>query len=179
VSGWQQRWELARDQDVPLMDELHRRLAARLPAAQRVSILHNDLKLDNCQFQLDDPDRVTSIFDWDMATLGDPLVDLGTLLGYWPEPTDPAPRAVRPTGAAEPFPPRQAICDRYARVTGLDLCDIHWYEAFALWKTAVVVQQIYIRYKRGQTQDERFATYAERIPILVDQALPLLEERST
>jgi aminoglycoside phosphotransferase (APT) family kinase protein len=175
VSGWQQRWELARDRDMPLMDELHQRLAARLPPAQRASILHNDLKLDNCQFQLDDPDRVTSIFDWDMATIGDPLVDLGTLLGYWPEPGDPAPRAVRPTGADEPFPSREDICNRYAGVTGLDLEDIHWYEAFALWKTAVVVQQIYIRYKRGQTQDERFATYADRIPILVNQALPLLE----
>lgn len=177
VDGWQQRWELARDREVPLMDEVHRRLAAGLPAAQRVSILHNDLKLDNCQFQVDDPDRVTSIFDWDMATLGDPLVDLGTLLGYWPEPGDPAPRAVRPVGAEEPFPSRDDICRRYARITGLDLSNAHWYEAFALWKTAVVVQQIYIRYKRGQTQDERFATYADRVPILVEQALPLLPGR--
>lgn len=175
VSGWQQRWELAKDQDVPSMDELHRLLKSDLPKPQRTSILHNDLKLDNCQFQLNDPAHVTAIFDWDMATLGDPLVDLGTLLGYWPEPLDPAPRANRPLGATDPFPTRRDICQRYATVTGLDLGNIHWYEAFALWKTAVVVQQIYIRYKRGQTQDERFATIADRIPILVDQALPLLE----
>jgi aminoglycoside phosphotransferase (APT) family kinase protein len=173
VAGWQKRWELARDADEPGMDELHRLLRANLPSPQRSSILHNDLKLDNCQFEPDDPDRVKSIFDWDMATLGDPLVDLGTLLGYWPEPTDPAPRAVRPEGASDPFPSRREICDRYAASTGLDLTHIHWYEAFALWKTSVVVQQIYIRYKRGQTRDERFATIADRIPILVEQALGL------
>jgi aminoglycoside phosphotransferase (APT) family kinase protein len=174
LSGWQQRWELAREQEHPLMDEIHRRLAIAIPPAQRVSLLHNDFKLDNCQFDPDDPDHVRSIFDWDMATLGDPLIDLGTLLGYWPEPDDPAPRAVRPHGADDAFPSRAEVVARYAAATGLDTSHSAWYEAFALWKTAVVVQQIYIRYKRGQTRDERFAHIADRIPILVDQALPLL-----
>lgn len=174
VAGWYQRWQLARDRDVPLLDAVHERLAATVPAPQRASILHNDLKLDNCQFDPADPDRVKSIFDWDMATLGDPLIDLGTLLGYWPEPTDPAPRAVRPTGAAGPFPSRAEITARYAATTGLDMARIDWYEAFALWKTAVVVQQIYIRYKRGQTQDTRFASYADRVPILLEAAWPLV-----
>ncbi|MEZ5559584.1 MAG: phosphotransferase family protein [Pseudomonadales bacterium] len=174
VAGWHKRWELARDRDVPAMDEIHRRLARAVPPPQRVSILHNDLKLDNCQFDGANPDHVKSIFDWDMATLGDPLVDLGTLLGYWPEPGDPAPRAQRPTGAAEPFPTRAQVSARYAAATGLDVSRSDWYEAFALWKTAVVVQQIYIRFKRGQTQDQRFATIADRIPVLVDQALALL-----
>jgi aminoglycoside phosphotransferase (APT) family kinase protein len=174
LAGWQQRWELAREQEHPGMDEIHRRLAAAVPKPQRVSLLHNDLKLDNCQFDPADPDHVKSIFDWDMATLGDPLVDLGTLLGYWPEPGDPAPRAVRPQGADDAFPSRAEVVARYAAATGLDCSDSAWYEAFALWKTAVVVQQIYIRYKRGQTRDERFAHIADRIPILVDQALPLL-----
>jgi aminoglycoside phosphotransferase (APT) family kinase protein len=175
VAGWQKRWELARDRDYPGMAEVHRRLATAVPEPQRVSLLHNDLKLDNCQFDPADPDRVKSIFDWDMATLGDPLVDLGTLLGYWPEPTDPAPRAARPIGADDAFPSRAVVVARYAAATGLDMGRIAWYEAFALWKTAVVVQQIYIRYKRGQTRDERFAHYPDRIPILVEQALALLE----
>lgn len=175
VAGWHQRWQLARDRDVPLFDAVHARLAATLPAPQRASILHNDLKLDNCQFDPLDPDRVKSIFDWDMATLGDPLIDLGTLLGYWPEPGDPAPRAVRPTGAREPFPTRAAIVERYAGRTSLDMSAIGWYEAFALWKTAVVVQQIYIRYRRGQTRDERFANYAERVPVLLEAARALVD----
>jgi len=174
VSGWYQRWQLAKDRDIPLLDAVHARLAATVPAPQRASILHNDLKLDNCQFDPADPDLVKSIFDWDMATLGDPLIDLGTLLGYWPEAGDRVPRAVRPAGAAGAFPSRAEITRRYAERTGLDVSASHWYEAFALWKTAVVVQQIFIRYKRGQTRDARFATFADRVPVLLDAAWPLV-----
>jgi aminoglycoside phosphotransferase (APT) family kinase protein len=175
VHGWYKRWELAKDRDIPGMVDLYHRLAQQIPIAQRVSIVHNDPKLDNCQFQPDDPDTVSSIFDWDMATLGDPLIDLGTLLGYWPEPTDPQPRAVRPEGATDPFPTRAEITRRYCAVTGLDGSTAWWYEAFALWKTVVVLQQIYIRYKRGQTQDERFAAMPERMPELIAQAQRLFK----
>ena len=173
VEGWAARWELAKDKDVPQFYEVLGRLGASLPIPQRVSILHNDLKFDNCQFNAADPDRVTSIFDWDMATLGDPLIDLGTLRGYWSEDTDPAPRGTRPVGATDPFPTRADITRRYAEVTGLDTRGINWYEAFAMWKTAVVVQQIYIRFARGQTQDARFAHIADRAPILLDAAAQL------
>ena len=173
VDGWASRWELAKDKDVPLVYEIHRRLSAAVPKPSRVSILHNDLKFDNCQYQTHDPDRVTSIFDWDMATLGDPLFDLGTLLGYWSEPTDPAPRGQRPTGASDPFPTRAQITRRYSETTGIDMRHVDWYEAFALWKTTVVVQQIYIRFARGQTKDVRFARIAERQPILLEAAARL------
>ncbi|HET6471504.1 MAG TPA: phosphotransferase family protein [Pseudomonadales bacterium] len=173
VDGWASRWELAKDKDVPLVYEIHRRLNASVPKPSRVSILHNDLKFDNCQYQTHDPDRVTSIFDWDMATLGDPLFDLGTLLGYWSETTDPAPRGQRPTGAGDPFPTRAQITRRYAETTGIDMRHVNWYEAFALWKTTVVVQQIYIRFARGQTKDARFARIAERQPILLEAAARL------
>jgi aminoglycoside phosphotransferase (APT) family kinase protein len=174
VEGWNKRWTMAKDADVPLFDEIYRALADGLPDAQRVSVVHNDLKLDNCQFQADNPDRVTSIFDWDMATLGDPLIDLGTLLNYWAEPGDEHPRTVLPEGAADPFPSRAELVERYAQRSGLAVDRIGWYEAFALWKTAVVVQQIYIRFKRGQTQDERFAVYAERVPGLLGLAAAAL-----
>lgn len=174
VQGWNKRWALAKDAEIPLFDRVHESLAARLPAPQRVSIVHNDLKFDNCQFQPEDPDRVTSVFDWDMATLGDPLIDLGTLLNYWPEPTDRLPRGALPEGAADPFPSRAEVVERYASRTGTSCADIGWYEAFALWKTAVVVQQIYIRYKRGQTRDERFAVYADRVPGLLSLAADAL-----
>ena len=176
VSGWYQRWQLAKHEDVAQIDDLYQSLHTSLPKPQRVSILHNDLKLDNCQFAPANPDAVTSVFDWDMATLGDPLIDMGTLLGYWPEPTDPEPRAARAEGADGPFPSRAEITRRYAAASGLDTRMIWWYEAFALWKTAVVLQQMYIRFRRGQTQDERFAALPERIPILLDQALILVNE---
>jgi aminoglycoside phosphotransferase (APT) family kinase protein len=178
VSGWYQRWQLAKHEEVSQVDEIHDRLQARLPTPQRVSILHNDLKLDNCQFAVDNPDQVTSVFDWDMATLGDPLIDLGTLLGYWPDPDDVLPRAVRAEGAGSEFPSRAEMTARYAAVSGLDTTTIWWYEAFALWKTAVVLQQMYIRYLRGQTQDERFAALPERIPVLLEQAFELINENN-
>jgi aminoglycoside phosphotransferase (APT) family kinase protein len=173
VDGWAQRWELAKDKDVPAFYRIAERLRGALPQPQRVSIVHNDLKFDNCQFDPADPDRVKSIFDWDMATLGDPLIDLGTLRGYWTDATDPAPRGARPAGARDVFPSRADITRRYAQTTGMDMSGIEWYEAFALWKTAVVVQQIYIRYARGQTRDSRFATIADRVPTLLDAAMNL------
>ncbi|MCH2172803.1 phosphotransferase family protein [Myxococcota bacterium] len=174
VSGWYKRWGLAKDVDLPLFDEVHRRLEATLPDASRVSIVHNDLKLDNCQFDPNDPDRVGSIFDWDMATLGDPVIDLGTLLGYWQESDDEIKRGATRSLDITGFPTRREISERYASRTGISLALIAWYEAFALWKTAVVLQQIYIRYVRGQTKDERFASLGVQVPGLVTLASEVL-----
>lgn len=176
LSGWLDRWEAAKDAEIPLFHALHERLAAGVPKAQRTSLVHNDLKLDNCQFQPDDPDRVTSIFDWDMTTRGDPLADMGTLLGYWNEPGDPAQRMVMPPPVGGAYPSRAEIAAEYARrMGGIDLSQLHWYEAFAMWKTAVVVQQIYIRFVRGQTQDERFRELNRRIPPLLEMAQHTLD----
>src|SRR5581483_4318712 len=89
VAGWTSRWRRVANPDSDeLMMRAARLLAQRLPAPQRVSVLHNDFKIDNCQFVTGDPSRVWSVSDWDMATLGDPLVDLGILLNYWPDPAD-------------------------------------------------------------------------------------------
>ena len=170
VAGWKKRWDLARDSDVPVFDDVFERLEAGLPESRRVSIVHNDLKLDNCQFDPADPDRVKSIFDWDMATLGDPLVDLGTLLGYWAEPSDTVPRTATNAIHMERYPRRDEIASHYAEQTGVPLEQIAWYEAFALWKAAVVLQQIYIRYVRGQTKDDRFAKLGKVVPLLAQTA---------
>jgi len=175
LAGWKKRMELAQDVPIPRFDEVHARLASTLPAAPRASLVHNDLKLDNCQFDPADPDRVASIFDWDMTTLGDPLVDLGTLLGYWAQPDDSADRS--PTNALtnQPgFPTRRELAERYAARCDVPLESIRWYEAFALWKTAVVLQQIFIRFVRGQTRDERFRALGARVPILVELAASVL-----
>jgi len=102
-----------------------------------------------------------------MATLGDPLIDLGTLLGYWGEESDTVPRTASNATDVERYPKRAEIAARYAERTGIPVERIAWYEAFAIWKSAVVLQQIYIRYKRGQTQDERFAKLGGIVPLLV------------
>jgi aminoglycoside phosphotransferase (APT) family kinase protein len=174
VSGWYQRWQAAKDKEIPVVDRVYEQLGRQLPENPTVSILHNDYKLDNCQFRADDPDRIHSVFDWDMATLGDPLVDLGTLLGYWTDPGEAMERGKMPAPIAGSYPRRAELIDRYLGRTGFSAANIGWYEAFALWKTAVVVQQIFIRFKRGQTQDTRFAEYDKRVPELVREAERIL-----
>jgi aminoglycoside phosphotransferase (APT) family kinase protein len=173
VSGWAKRWELSRFEDSPTaMEELHDWLVAGMPTMSRVSIVHNDLKLDNCQFDPANPDRVMSIFDWDMTTLGDPLIDLGTLLNYWPDPSDPpaASRASNPGLIRMGLATRAEITARYAARTGVDVTAVHWWEAFALWKTVVVVQQLHRRWVRGESTDPRMAHIADRIPALITAA---------
>jgi aminoglycoside phosphotransferase (APT) family kinase protein len=178
LSGWARRWALAKVDDSPAsMDELYRRLVGSMPAMSRVSIVHNDLKLDNCQFDPANPDRVASIFDWDMATLGDPLIDLGTLLNYWPDPADPedSQRANNPGLTRMRLPTRAEITARYAERTGSELASVHWWEAFALWKTVVVVQQLHRRWVRGESTDPRMAHIADRIPSLIAAARAVLD----
>jgi len=178
VSGWAKRWELSKfDDSPPAMDEIHQRLVDRLPAMSRASIVHNDLKLDNCQFDPADPDRVVSIFDWDMTTLGDPLIDLGTLLNYWPDPddTDAISRGTRPGLARMGLPARAEIVARYAARSGADVAAVPWWEAFALWKTVVVVQQLHRRWVRGESTDPRMARIADRIPSMIGAARAVLD----
>jgi aminoglycoside phosphotransferase (APT) family kinase protein len=175
LSGWAKRWELSRFDDSPReMEAIHARLARRVPRPSRVSIVHNDLKLDNCQFDPANPDRVASIFDWDMTTLGDPLIDLGTLLNYWPDPADPPDARRVGSMAGLDLPPRAALVARYAERTGADLANVRWWEAFALWKTVVVVQQLHRRWVRGESKDPRMATIADRIPSLIAAATAVL-----
>jgi aminoglycoside phosphotransferase (APT) family kinase protein len=179
VTGWQTRWELVRPDDgPPEMDTVPARLLAMMPAPTRVSFVHNDLKLDNCQFDPTDPDRVQSIFDWDMTTLGEPLIDLGTLLNYWPDPSDP-PHAGRVShqGLLQMgLPTRAEITARYADRTGLDTSTAQWYEAFAQWKTGVVIQQLHRRWERGESTDPRMETIANRLPLLATTASRLLDQ---
>jgi aminoglycoside phosphotransferase (APT) family kinase protein len=173
LSGWLKRWQLSRFDDSPAaMDEIHAELVRETPRPARASIVHNDLKLDNCQIDPANPDRVSAIFDWDMATLGDPLADLGTLLNYWPDPADP-PDAQRGSHAGlreMGLPPRGDIVARYARRSGGDVAAVRWWEAFALWKTVVVVQQLHRRWVRGESKDPRMARIADRVPSLIAAA---------
>jgi aminoglycoside phosphotransferase (APT) family kinase protein len=179
VTGWQTRWELVHPDDgPPEMDTVAERLLKLLPAPTRVSFVHNDLKLDNCQFDPADPDRVQSIFDWDMTTLGEPLIDLGTLLNYWPDPTDP-PNAGRVShqGLLDMgLPTRAEITARYAERTGIDTSNATWFEAFAQWKTGVVVQQLHRRWERGESTDPRMEFVADRLPLLAATASRLLDQ---
>ena len=173
LRGWKRRWDLVADQRYDAeMASLHERLAARLPTPQRVSFVHNDLKLDNCMFHPANPDRVTAFFDWDMTTLGDPLIDLGTLLNYWPDAADrDGEQRFNHAGMERMgLPSRRELVARYAERSGLDLAAIGWYEAFALWKTVTVVQQLHYRWKVGDSTDPRMETVADSVPRLLANA---------
>ncbi|GAA3984177.1 phosphotransferase family protein [Thermobifida alba] len=175
LRGWRGRWEaVAPGSDTPV----HRAgeaLAARVPVSGAATILHNDYKVDNCQFAHGDPDRVVSVFDWDMATLGDPLVDVGTLLNYWPGSDGTAALAV-PGLERLGLPDREEVVARYSQRVGvpLELADLAWYEAFGCWKTAIIMQQLYVRYLRGETTDARMAERGGQVEALAERALELL-----
>ncbi len=175
IEGWYRRWHAAKTADLPDMDAVYAWLKANQPANTRVSLVHNDYKLDNVMLAAGDPGRVVAVFDWDMCTLGDPLADLGALLTYWTEPSDPPylqATAMMPLG--EPgFLSRAKLVARYAAKSGRAVEAIDFYHALGLFRLTVIVAQIYIRYARGQTQDSRFAAMEFMIPALARRAREL------
>ncbi len=176
LAGWSGRWERSRTREMPAMDRLMEWLAARLPAAGGAALLHNDYKLDNVMLDTSDPARVVAVLDWEMSALGDPLIDLGILLCYWPEASDPPERreSISPVTAMPGWPTRAELVERYEAKTGRDVSRIVYYEIFALFKVAVVLQQIYHRYYLGQTTDARFAAMEGRVIGLIAMATDLV-----
>lgn len=177
VAGWQRRWQRAKLADDPRVDAIHNWLAEHLPNSAYHSLVHNDYKLDNTMYQRDDPARIAAIFDWDMCTLGDPLSDLGMLLTYWTQPDDPPRVKAIGTmpGDGAGFYNRSEILERYARRSGRDLTGMRFYHVLGIFRLLVILQQIYIRYRRGFTQDERFAPLGEAVKGLTAWALELME----
>ena len=152
-------------------------LKEHLPPTTGHSLVHNDYKLDNVMLDAHDPSKIVAIFDWDMCTLGDPLSDLGALLCYWTEPTDPPyfqAMSMMPTGDLG-FLTRDELVARYAAKSGRSVTNINFYHALGLFRLTVIIAQIYIRYHRGQTQDERFAPFGQMIPLMVRAALEVAE----
>ncbi len=167
IEGWYRRWQAAKVEEVPEMDLLHRWLHDHRPPEGPPSLVHNDFKLDNAMLVPDDPGRLVAIFDWDMCTLGDPLSDLGALLAYWTDPRDPPHMralAMMPAGDVG-FLSRAEVVGRYAERSGRDVEQIAFYHALGLYRVAVIIAQIYVRFHRGQTQDPRFAAFGPLVPL--------------
>ena len=172
IEGWYRRWHKAKEADLDDMDFVYKWLLENEPQDARQSLVHNDYKLDNVMLAADDPGKMVAIFDWDMCTLGDPLCDLGSLLAYWTEPTD-SPHfqamAAMPLGDLG-FLSRSELVQRYADKSGRPVDEINFYYALALYRLVVIIAQIYIRYLRGQTQDQRFAALGQVIPLIARAA---------
>ena len=179
VRGWAERWHRSQTDELAEMDALAAWLAERLPPDPlRPTLVHGDYKLDNVMLDAADVGRVVGVFDWEMSAVGDPLVDLGILLGYWVHTATGDRRdTVSAVTNREGWFTREEILERYGARTGQDLSNIGFYEVFAVFKLAVVLQQIFFRYRRGQTDDPRFAPLGERVEWLARIATGLAEKK--
>jgi aminoglycoside phosphotransferase (APT) family kinase protein len=159
IEGWTKRFYDARTDDVPQVERTARWLAAHAPPDSSAALIHNDFKYDNVMLAPDDLARVVAVLDWEMATVGDPLMDLGTTLSYWVDPDDTEEwrRCGFGLTTLAGNLSRSELLDYYARRSGRDTGDPVFYFAYGLLKVAGIVQQIYYRYRRGFTTDARFA----------------------
>jgi aminoglycoside phosphotransferase (APT) family kinase protein len=173
VARWHRQFESSRSRDIPGAEELQQRLTEGIPTSQRATVVHGDYRLDNTVIAADD--TIAAVLDWEMATLGDPLADLGLMKIYWEmgeqQPDNPVAHGVSPSAG---FPPMAAIEGRYAERTGLDLTPMPWYTAFARYKLAVIAEGIYYRYLQGQTVGEGFGQMGDIVPGLIATALETL-----
>lgn len=179
VRGWSSRWDRARTEPLPEMDALSEWLTRTMPTSQPATIVHNDFKLDNLMLDAQDPGHISAVLDWEMTTVGDPLVDLGIVLCYWSQRGDPAMRreAISPVTAQPGWHSRNDLMARYALRSGRDLTGVRYYEVFGLYKLAVVLQQIYYRFYTGRTDDRRFSDFNQRVRGLAESAVLVMEAR--
>jgi len=178
VTGWAGRYDNARTDDHPEMEELSSWLLANQPADGTPALIHNDYKYDNLMLDAQEMTRIVAVLDWEMATIGDPLMDLGTTLAYWIEPSDPEElhfRAFGPTMLPGSMS-REELVSRYFEKTGLATDRLHFYCGYGLFKLAVIIQQIYARYVRGHTQDPRFADLSTTVEHLARRGVQVIHD---
>jgi aminoglycoside phosphotransferase (APT) family kinase protein len=170
---WHGQWEKSKTRELPLVDDVHRRLAARIPDQGPATIVHGDYRLDN--MILAESGEVAAVVDWELCTLGDPLADVGLLLVYWSEPTDEMTPLFEAPTTAPGFPSRKELRQLYAEGSGRDLSQIDFYVALGFWKLAVILEGVFARYAAGQygeTDDQfrEFARIVERLAEGADEA---------
>jgi aminoglycoside phosphotransferase (APT) family kinase protein len=177
VSGWTERWQRAKTEHVPEMEAIAQWLGQELPGSSPATLVHNDYKLDNLMLSTDKPFRIEAVLDWEMATVGDPLVDVGLTLCYWSWAAAPQLGTYgMPALTARPgWYTREQFLSRYAERTGRDLTHILFYEVLGIFKLAVILQQIYFRFHRGQTSDARFGDFNQKVKALARLAATLVE----
>lgn len=177
VKGWTDRYAAAATEAIPTLEAAAAWLAAHQPPGRGAALVHNDFKYDNVVLDPADPARIVAVLDWEMATVGDPLMDLGTALGYWIDADDPAPMRAHPMGPTH-LPgglSRREVVERYAARSGRPVEGAVFYYVFALFKLAGILQQIYRRFVDGHTRDPRFGPLIHTIRALGDQAARALD----
>ena len=176
VEGWVGRYYKSETDKLPHMDVVAEWLQKHIPEQKYVSFIHNDYKYDNLVLNPEKLDEIIAVLDWEMSTVGNPLMDLGTSLAYWAQADD--------SDALKPFSltwlpgnyTRNELVERYAEKTGFDLKDQVFYYVFGAFKIGVIIQQIYARYKKGLTQDPRFANLIYAVKACGANAVKALEK---
>ena len=176
VTGWTERYAGSQTDDIPAVTEVAAWLADNRPPDGAPALIHNDFKFDNVVFT-PDLGAITGVLDWEMATLGDPLMDLGTSLSYWAQASDPPAYRQLPFGptATPGMMTREEVARRYLERSGRRTDALVFYYAFGLFKTAVVAQQIYYRFAKGLTKDARFGAMILAVRLLAEQAHASIE----
>ncbi len=177
VGGWAKRYQRVQTDSWEELDQTAAWLHAHMPAESGAALVHNDYKYDNLVLDPDDLTRIVAVLDWEMCTLGDPLMDLGTTLAYWTEAGDDArwrAHGFGPTSLPGSLTRRQ-LAERYSLQTGFDVSNLTYYFCFGLFKLAVIVQQIYYRFFKGHTQDERFVRLNQMVGLLGQVAAGAIE----
>jgi aminoglycoside phosphotransferase (APT) family kinase protein len=180
VEGWTDRYKKSQTDDVPVVEQVAKWLADNRPADSGASLIHNDFKFDNVVLDPEDPTKILGILDWEMSTVGDPLMDLGTFVSYWVEAADdPMMQLMRGGPSEQPGAlTRAEIVERYEARSGRRVVNPAFYYVFGLFKTAVVIQQIYYRYRQGLTKDERFSVFGIGVQALCDQAARSIDKQA-
>jgi aminoglycoside phosphotransferase (APT) family kinase protein len=170
---WQGQWEKSKTRELPAIDAVHERLAARIPEQGPATIVHGDYRLDN--MILTPEGEVAAVVDWELCTLGDPLADVGLLMVYWPEAGEELVALGQPATLAPGFPKREELKARYAERSGRDLSQLDFFVALGYWKLAIILEGVYARYAAGQYGKvdpgiEAFARLVERLADAADEA---------
>jgi aminoglycoside phosphotransferase (APT) family kinase protein len=164
-------WEHNRTREIPEVEEIGGWLAANMPESPAATIVHGDYRLGNTMFADDAPARLIAIFDWEMATIGDPLADLGYMVMHWTQPDDPASKFSLHTVTRLPgFPTREQLVARYEARSGRSMQALNWYVTLALWKAVVFMEGNYKRAISGSTDDPYLKAFGEGVVEIAQRA---------
>lgn len=173
VKGWIDRYHGSKLEEIEGVDKMASWLIDNIPESPPPTLIHNDYKYDNVVLDPDDTSKIIGVLDWEMSTIGDPLMDLGVALGYWIQ-ADARPEILEQAMGPTHYPgspTRQELAEYYVELTGVgDLGNMSFYGCMAGFRMAVVVQQIYYRFAKGHTADERFAPLFEMVKLIFEEA---------
>ncbi|UVE19496.1 phosphotransferase family protein [Pseudomonas sp. LS44] len=179
IGGWIDRYEKAMTPDAPQWEAVKSWLNDKMPADHpKPGIVHNDYRLDNVILDPANPMKIIGVLDWEMTTIGDPLMDLGNTLAYWIQADDPAPmQALRRQPSHLPgMLTRQQFADYYAERSGIEITNFDFYYTYGVFRLAGIMQQIYYRFFHGQTQDKRFAQFIHANKLLEQVCLQVIDK---